>query len=199
MAARATPPPGSGGREAQIIEVSTALFREKGYHVTSLEDIAERIGFTKPAIYYYFDSKEDILFAIIDHIVDEGLARMSKIAAKEGTPTARLRELLVENTRVIIENLDANTVFYNERGLLSPERETAIRAREREYTAVVHGIYLEGVAAGEFFEIDPSVATATLLGASIWSYRWFRPDGPLSAGEVAEQIADLLLQGFVAT
>ena len=111
------------GRKAQIIDVSTELFREKGYHATSLDDIADRIGFTKPAIYYYFKSKEDILFAIVDEIVDSGLERMEAVAATDLSPTEKMHDLLVENTRVILENLDANSVFYNERGLLSAERE----------------------------------------------------------------------------
>lgn len=186
------------GRKSQIIDVSTGLFREKGYHATSLDDIADRIGFTKPAIYYYFKSKEDILFAIVDEIVDSGLERMQAVAATDASPTEKMHDLLVENTKVILENLDANSVFYNERGLLSPEREEAIREREREYTRVARQIYIDGVAAGEFTDVDPALATATLLGASIWAHRWFDPNGSLTTDEVAEQIATLLLEGYRA-
>ena len=184
------------GRRPQIIQVSTRLFREKGYHATSLDDIADRIGFTKPAIYYYFDSKEDILFSIVDGIVEDALQRMRAIAARDASAADRLHDLLVENTRVILENLDANTVFYNERGLLSPEREKMIRARERAYTKVVRDLYKEGVAAGELLDIDPTIATSTLLGASIWSYRWFDTKGRLSSEQVANNVADLLTSGY---
>mgnify|MGYP005992158489 FL=1 len=184
------------GRKAQIIDVSTELFREKGYHATSLDDIADRIGFTKPAIYYYFKSKEDILFAIVDEIVDSGLERMEAVAATDLSPTEKMHDLLAENTRVILENLDANSVFYNERGLLSAEREEAIRDREREYTRVARQIYIDGVEAGEFTDVDPAVATATLLGASIWAHRWFDPNGRMTTDEVAEQSATRLLEGY---
>lgn len=184
-------------RRAEIIAVATSLFREKGYHATSLDDIAERIGFTKPAIYYYFGSKEDILFAIVDGIVDEGLRRIREIAGRGGSPAQRLHDLLAENMRVILENIEPNTVFYNERGLLSPERERAIRDREREYTGIVRDLYVEGVEAGELLDVDPGVATGTLLGATIWAYRWFDPDGRLSADEVAAQVARLLMSGVL--
>ena len=184
-------------RRAEIIAVATSLFREKGYHATSLDDIAERIGFTKPAIYYYFGSKEDILFAIVDGIVDEGLRRIREIAGRGGSPAQRLHDLLAENMRVILENIEPNTVFYNERGLLSPERERAIRDREREYTGIVRDLYVESVEAGELLDVDPGVATATLLGATIWAYRWFDPDGRLSADEVAAQVARLLMSGVL--
>ncbi|KUP97005.1 TetR/AcrR family transcriptional regulator [Thermobifida cellulosilytica] len=191
-------PRGQSGhdRRAQIIEVATALFREKGYHVTSLDDIADRIGFTKPAIYYYFKSKEDVLFAIVSGIADEALARFRAIAQGPGTAGERIHALLVENTRTILRNPDANAVFYNERGLLSPEREQQMRRREREYTRIMRDLYAEGVASGELLDIDPAVATSTLLGASIWSYRWFNPKGRLSADEAAEQITRLLLHGY---
>lgn len=183
-------------RRSQIIDVSTSLFREKGYHATSLDDIADRIGFTKPAIYYYFDSKEDILFTIVDAIVDRALERMKAITQSDDSPTAKLHDLLVANTRAVLESLDANTVFYNERGLLSPAREKAIREREREYTRVVRQIYIDGVEAGEFIDLPPTVATSTLLGASIWSYRWFDAEGSRSTDEIAEDIATLLMNGY---
>jgi AcrR family transcriptional regulator len=183
-------------RKAQIIEVATALFREKGYHATSLDDIAERIGFTKPAIYYYFRSKEDILFEIVDGVVHDALARMRAIADRDEPIVDRLHAILVENTRVVLENLDANTVFYNERGLLSPERERMVRDREREYTQLIRDLYVIGVANDELVDVDPTVATSTLLGASIWAYRWFDDRGRLSSDEVADQVAGLLMSGY---
>src|SRR5690606_22227104 len=139
-------------RRTQIIKVATELFREKGYYATSLDDIADRIGFTKPAIYYYFKSKEDVLFAIVNSIVDEALERFHAIAAGPGSPGERIHALLVEHTRTILRNLDANTVFYNERGLLSPEREREMRKREREYTEIMQRLYAEGVATGELLD-----------------------------------------------
>ena len=187
----------SSARRRQILDVATELFHAAGYHATSLDDIAERIGFTKPAIYYYFDSKEDILFEIVAEIVGRGLERMQALAAREDVSAAdRLHDLLVENTRVTLEHRLANTVFYDERGLLSPEREEEIRVREREYTGVVRELYAQGVADGDLLDVDASVATSTLLGASIWTLRWFRPDGPKSIDEVAEDVARLLREGY---
>lgn len=183
-------------RRQQIIDVATTLFRRNGYHATSLDDIADGIGFTKPAIYYYFESKEDILFEIVDGIVDGALERTTSIAARSDPAADRLHALLVENTRVVLQDLEANSVFYNERGLLSAERESAIRRREREYTRVVYDLFREGVAEGNLVDADATVATATLLGASIWAYRWFDPAGRLDADEVAEEIARLLLDGY---
>ena len=185
-------------RKEEIIRIATELFHEKGYHETSLDDIAERVGFSKPAIYYYFNSKDDILFEIVDRIVADALERIREIANRPGSAADRLHALLTENTKVILENLEANTVFYNSRGLLTPEREHDVREREREYTAVVRDLYVEGVRAGELRDIDPSVVTATLLGASIWTYQWFDPNGRLPKDQVAREVADMLMSGVRA-
>ncbi|WP_218021673.1 TetR/AcrR family transcriptional regulator [Nocardia harenae] len=172
------------------------LFHSKGYRETSLGDIAEVIGFTKPAIYYYFKGKEDILFEIVDSNVDAALSRIRAISGRGGSPAERLYDLLVANTVAVLGNLKPNTIFYSSRGMLSPEREHDIRQREREYTRVVRDLYAEGVAAGELLDVDPAVATSTLLGASIWSYTWFDPEGRLPRDRVAEEIARLLMSGF---
>ncbi len=206
MAKQATSSPaqGRGGgpaaneRRAEIVAIAMSLFREKGYYATSLGDIADAIGFTKPAIYYYFESKDELLFTIVDEVVTDALRRIRAIAGREGSVAERLHDLLVENTRVVLENIEGNTVFYNERGLLSPERERDIRAREREYTQTVRDLYVEGVDAGELLDIDPRVATATLLGASIWAYRWFDSEGRLTVEQVAEDVAKLLMSGYLA-
>src|SRR5690606_21057132 len=124
--------------------------------------------------------------------------RIREIANRPGSAADRLHALLTENTKVILENLEANTVFYNSRGLLTPEREHDVREREREYTAVVRDLYVEGVRAGELRDIDPSVVTATLLGASIWTYQWFDPNGRLPKDQVAREVADLLMSGVRA-
>lgn len=183
-------------RKQQIVETSTMLFKNQGYHATSLDDIADVVGFTKPAIYYYFKSKEDILFEIVDGIVSNALERIRLVAQGPGTPAERLHGLLIENTRAVLENLEGNTVFYNSRGMLSPEREQDVRERERVYTRVVRDLYVEGVEAGELLDIDPGVATATLLGASIWTYTWYAPEGRHPQEQVAQEVASLLFSGF---
>lgn len=197
-AAASTSKNGEEDRRTQILRIATALFREKGYNGTSLEDIADRVGFTKPAIYYYFDSKEDLLFAIVEAVVSRALERVERIRAQQLPPLERMHAILVENTRVVLEHLDENTAFYNERGLLSPERERMVRDIERAYTKVLRDTYAEGVSSGDLLDIDPTVAVSTLLGATIWVYRWFRPGGRLSIEQVAEDVAELLLNGYRA-
>jgi len=187
-----------GGRRVEILDVATHLFRAQGYHSTSLDDIAAAIGFTKPAIYYYFASKEDILFTIVSEHVDRALDRVLGIARGPGSALQRMHALLLENGRTVLHNRDVNTVFYDERNALSPEREADMRDRERTYTRVVRDLYVEGVETGEFLDMDATVATATILGASIWSYRWFDDAGPLSVEEVADGVWQLLSVGLVA-
>lgn len=186
-------------RRVQILQVATELFRQGGYHSTSLDDIANAIGFTKPALYYYFDSKEDILFTIVSTHVDQALAWVRAIAAGQGTASERLHELLQASVRAVLENRDANTVFYDERNAMSPTREADMRQRERAYTKVVRDLYEEGVRSGEFVDRNPTVVTATIMGASIWAYRWYDDAGSLSIDDVAEEIWSLLAKGYLAS
>lgn len=189
----------SNDRLAEIVSAATVLFRNKGYHATTLDDIAHQVGFTKTAIYHYCNSKEDILFAIVEEVAQEALHRIGAIAERDAPVVERLHAILVENARVVLENLDANAVFHSEGSLLSPARASMVRQRVREYTQLVRDLYVTGVANGELLDINPAVATATLLGATTWVYRWFNPQGRLSREQVAEQVAELLMAGYRRT
>jgi TetR/AcrR family transcriptional regulator, cholesterol catabolism regulator len=185
-------------RREEILRVAERLFHKNGYHATSLDDVADAIGFTKPAIYHYFKSKEDILFEIREAIIRDALERTEDVLILDASPAEQLRALLVGHTQMVLQNRRANKIYYEEQGLLSPSRERQIRRLERRYEEVARGLYVDGVAAGELRDIDPAVAIATILGACNWAYRWFRPRGRLKADELAEVMVDLLMNGFVA-
>lgn len=188
--------PERSGRGREILEVATRLFYEKGYHETTLADIAEVIGFTKPAIYYYYDSKEDLLFEIRDRIVRAALDRVREIIAAEEDPLRRLRAILRNHLGTLLANAEANIVFHEERGVLSEEREESIRQHERRYDRLIREVYAAGVAEGRFRDVDPTIAVGMLLGACNWTYRWFREGGAVSEDDVTDSILGLLSQGY---
>lgn len=184
------------GRREQILEVATRLFSERGYAATSLEDVADEIGFTKPAIYYYFESKDEILFEIHDRIVQVGLERVRVIRAGEGDPAAKLELVIREHIRRLLDNVDANLVLVREQAALSPERSADIRKRDRAYEREVREIYEEGIAAGVFRDLDPRVAVGSLLAACNWAHRWYRKEGAYGVDDVADMIVKLLKGGY---
>lgn len=185
------------GRRAEILRVAERLFASNGYAATSMEDVADVVGVTKPAIYHYFRSKEDLLLEIRQSIIDGALELVDGVLEAEGRPSQKLADILVAHTETVLKRRRANKIFYEEHGRLAPERERAIRRAERRYEKVLRQLYQEGVAAGELRDVDPGIAVATLLGACNWSYRWFKPRGRLKAGQLAEVIVDLLLEGHL--
>jgi len=188
----------STGRREQIVEVATQLFSRHGYSGTSLDDVAAAIGFTKPAIYYWFSRKEDILFEIHDRIVRGSLLRLAEIRQNGESPREQLRTALESHVRTLLGNREANEVFYREQHELSRSRARSIRRRDGEYEAQLREIYAAGVRQGAFRSVDSRVAVGALLGAVNWMYRWYRPGGALDGARVAVSVLDLLERGFLA-
>jgi AcrR family transcriptional regulator len=183
-------------RRAQILRISTRLFSQKGYARTTLEDVAAEIGFTKPAIYHWFESKDQILFEIHHDIVAPALAEVRRIRASGGSPGDQLQSILSAHVERVLLNADANTVFARESAQLTAERAAEISALDRAYEREVRSVYTAGVTAGEFAAIDPVVAIGTLLSACSWVSQWYRRDGDLSAAEINIMIGSLLERGY---
>ena len=190
---------GGVDRRHQILEVATRLFSERGYRGTTLDDVAEQIGFTKPAIYHWFGSKEEILFEIHRAIVQPALDQVHEITAGGGSPAEQLDQILRSHIARVIANIDANRVFSVEHQHLTAERAAEIRDLDRAYEVAVRAVYSAGVGAREFVDVDPVVAVASLLSACSWVHNWYRPDGPLSAGEVIDMLMVLLGKGYRTT
>lgn len=185
-----------GVRRQQILDIATRLFRNRNYHETSLDHIAAEVGFTKPAIYYYFESKEAILFEIHRKLIEEATVKIKAIASGEGDAFQRMDRMLRMHLIMVLEQRDANKVFYEEQGLLAEDREAQIRSAQRRYERIFREVYIDGVAEGLLRDVEPSVAVATLLGACAWSYRWYRDSGRLSQDEVVDVVIGLLSRGF---
>jgi AcrR family transcriptional regulator len=183
-------------RRTQIVRIATRLFSEQGYAQTTLDHVATEIGFTKPAIYHWFDSKDQILFEIHRDIVQPALEEVREIRQTGGSPRTQLEAILAAHVRRVLRNRDANTVFAREAAALSPTKAAEIRSMDREYENEVRAVYSQGVAAGEFADVDPVVAVGSLLSACSWVSGWFRDDGPLDADSVVAMIGSLLAAGY---
>lgn len=185
-------------RQIQILDVATRLFSEHGYAGTTLDDIAAEIGFTKPAIYHWFASKDEILFEIHRAIVQPALDEVRHVRSTGGTPSEQLTQILRGHVDRVLANTDANRVFAVESVSLSSRRAAEIRALDRAYEIEVRAVYEAGVASGEFVDVDPVVATGTLLSASSWMHAWYRPDGPLSSADIGDMVIAMLTGGFAS-
>lgn len=186
------------GRKEQILAAARQLFSEKGYHGTTIRDIAEASGILSGSLYAHIASKEDLLFAITNEGADAFLAALEPIAAGPGDPADKLRRGLIAHARVVADHLDAAKVFFHEWRALTDERRAVIQEKRDRYEAMWAAILEEGIRSGAFKPVNAKFARLLILSAANWLYQWYNPAGPLSPETIAEQFANLLLQGLSA-
>src|SRR5256885_8483660 len=131
-------------RWSELIEVATDVFYAKGYDAASLQDIADRLGMLKGSLYYYIQSKEDLLFDVIKAVHEEGLANIESLAAGEGDPLERLRDGLIGHIEHECRNLTKTAVFLHELQALSPRRQAEVIGDEHAYRPVFVGLIEAG-------------------------------------------------------
>jgi AcrR family transcriptional regulator len=185
----------SGKREA-VLCTAVQMFLERGYSRTTLDDIAERLDITKPALYNYFRNKEDILLAcyrwgctLIQQSLDE-------IAAHGGTGIEKVSAFIRSYTGVITIDFGKSVVLLDD-AELSSEGRTEIRGYKRGIDRRLRSLIKEGIADGSIVPCDPRLAAFSIAGALNWVCTWYDKRGPLSAAEIASGLAETLTQGLV--
>lgn len=183
-------------RRAEILHAALRAFREKGYHATTLDDIAEHVGVRKTALYHYFPDKEAILYEC--HL--QSLAEVRRLMATAGksaeSASERLALIIKEHVRVMIETLEGSPLAF-EMTALSAERQAEIIAARDKYERGLRTVIDKGVKEGEFRSVDSKLAVFAILGAINWIARWYRSDGAVQAPELGEQFADYLVGGLI--
>ena len=186
----------SDDRRHQLVARAAALFDERGYHQTSVEDVAEACGIRKPTLYHYFNGKDEILFWIHEEFIDLLVARQRE-RDEQGTPPAdALREIMADVVGLLRTHRGYVRVFFEHHRELSGESRAAIRAKRDAFQASIERLFERGVAAGDFRPVDPRLATLVLAGMCNWAYHWYDPDGPLGSDEIAAVFWTILLDGF---
>nr|WP_232661495.1 TetR/AcrR family transcriptional regulator [Pseudonocardia sp. TRM90224] len=181
----------------RLLEVATRLFAKQGFERTSVAQIVETAGVTKGALYHYFDSKDDLLHEIYARVLRMQRHRLEEIATGAGGPAERLHAAASDVVVTSIANLDDTTIFQRSMHQLNPEKQREFRAQRRAYHERFREIVREGQEAGLFRADAPTDLTVHFFFGSVHHLgTWYRPDGPLSAADVGNQFADLLLAGL---
>jgi AcrR family transcriptional regulator len=185
-------------RRDAIVDTSAHVFAQRGYHATGIAELCEVNGLGKGAFYHYIGSKEELLAAIHDRVMDEVLAGAERVATAGGTPSEQLTALGAELLDVIYRYPDHVWVFLHEFPALTDERADRFRVRRREYERQVEAVLQDGIDAGEFRAVDPRLTALAWLGMHNYTYLWLKADGRLSARDVAQPFTDIFLQGITA-
>jgi AcrR family transcriptional regulator len=184
-------------RRAEILRAALTAFRDRGYHGTTLDDIAAQVGVRNTALYHYFPDKQSILLACHRDSISE-LERILSEARAIGGAEARLRHVIREHVRVVTEALGGSPVAF-EVASLPPERQDEIVAARDRYERELREILSLGMREGAFRSTDPKLAAFVILGALNGIARWYRPGGDHDATSLGEAFADHLVGGLLAT
>lgn len=182
-------------REA-VLKTAAELFLEKSYARTSLNDVAERLKITKPALYHYFRNKEEILIAC--YRLGTGLIEetLNEIAAHCGTGLEKVEAFIYSYANVMTVNF-GRCVMRIDQGDLSSDALTDVKAYKRKIDRRLRSFIREGIDDGSIAECDPKIAAFSIAGALNWICVWYEPDGALSPEEIATQFSRTLTQGLV--
>ncbi|ANZ34810.1 TetR family transcriptional regulator [Lentzea guizhouensis] len=183
----------------RLIDAATRLFADKGYERVAVQEIVESAGVTKGAMYHYFGSKDDLLHEIYGRLLRLQTEHLEKIASSTGPVEDRLREAAVDVIVTSIDDFDAAKVFFRSMNHLSAEKQKVVRAERRRYHEKFRGLVEEGQRDGTFrADVPADVATYYFFGSLHQLGTWYRPDGEIPAGRLAEHYADLLIHSLTA-
>jgi TetR/AcrR family transcriptional regulator, cholesterol catabolism regulator len=179
-----------------IVEAAAKIFQEKGFAAASLEDIATEVGMWKGSLYHYIDSKEELLLAVVREPAEHLLNDLREVASLDLPASEKLRLVAHAHGHVLDTTFVYTSVYLQE--VAGRRRSEEWTARDREYVGLITSIIEEGIARGDLSsQLDARTSTFALLGALNWVTRWYKPDGALSAGKIAEQICSTFLNGLI--
>lgn len=177
--------------ENEIFEHAARLFAERGFAGTSLQDIADAMGMTRPALYYYVRNKDDLLARLVTEITEGPASQLAAIAQGEGDPVERLRAMVT----LIVSRRATDAVRFRllvrSENDLPEELMGAHRQGRREVLRSVASVVEEGVRTGVFRPVEARVAALAVLGMANWVAWWFDADGTASHEDVADQLAEM--------
>jgi len=181
-------------RREELLRASARLFRERGFDGATIRDISSAAGMHSGSPFYHFKTKQDILVAVMEQGLAEGLRRLQEAAASPTPPRRRFVRMVRAQIGTILE--DGNdfipVLLYEWRSLTETNRRRIVALNDRYdalWQPVIDELKREGHMPG-----DPRLVRLLIMGAVNWTGRWFRPDGRFSLDEIAEATARLFLR-----
>lgn len=180
-----------------IINRAAVLFKERGFRTTTLEQIADDFGVTRQAIYYYFESKNDILLSIIKSVLEKFNKAIVEALSENVPPHEKFLKVIKVHARITAENAAFIAVWHVELKQLPEKTAEKIHRSLLHYHKIMFDLYSQGVKEGRFRDIDPKIAVYTILGACQWSYSWYQTDKFPDPEDLAQEVVKLISKGFL--
>lgn len=187
----------SASKEQEIIAVAARLFKEKGYHATTLEDIAVAVGMLKGSLYYYIRSKEELLYIVVREPVRQAYNRLEEIVNSEAPIKTKIAQAVATHLSLFHQHYPHMAVYLHDYHHLMQKLQKDIIETPKHYQRLWATLLQQGIEAGELrSDLNVKVAGYAILGMCNWVYRWYNPEGTLSAEAIADIFTQILLNGL---
>jgi TetR/AcrR family transcriptional regulator, cholesterol catabolism regulator len=185
-------------RYHEILEGAARLIFQRGYEATSMQEIAEACGLTKAGLYHHIKTKEALLLAIqhygMDVFEEQVVSKVTDIA----DPVARLRECMARNVALVTQDASKEvSIILHEHQTLTGAAKQEINTRKKRYVRFLEAAFREAAERGQIRSVDPTLAAFSFLGMVLWTYKWYRADGKLSARQMSDGMIDLFFEGLM--
>jgi AcrR family transcriptional regulator len=187
-------------REAKrnaVLQTAAQMFNERGFHATSLDDVAARLNVSKPTLYYYVKSKDEILFECVRTGLQMMQAGIAQTRSRGGSAVEQLCECMRIYGQIVTMDFGMCLIRIGE-DPLPPERRKELRRAKSDIDIEFRRLITAGVQEGSLVPCDPKITAFAIAGALSWIGRWYQPGGEYSAEEVVRRVMDTLLGSLLA-
>jgi TetR/AcrR family transcriptional regulator, cholesterol catabolism regulator len=183
----------------ELYDIAGKLFSKKGYHGTTIREIAEARGILSGSLYTHISSKEDLLFHITNDGAEAFLSALEPIVFSRQDAKSKLRNGLAAHIGVVTTQMDAAKVFLHDWTALGEERRAVIQEKRDKYEALWAALLAEGYADGTLVGGDPKYLRILILSVGNWVYEWYKTSGELTPEGLADQFMDIILHGVTSS
>lgn len=183
-------------KREKIFQIATKLFAERGFQNTTTRDISKAAGMSDAGVYYYFDSKELLLYQILDETLVKGLDLIKEIDQSDKSPGEKLAAITRLYTEYYALDINRVKLLVEEQKCLSSEHRKKLNMKQREYLDILVKILEALKDQGEMVDLDSSVCAFAFFGMVHWVYRWFNPSGRIKRTQLAEIFNRIFTDGI---
>jgi TetR/AcrR family transcriptional regulator, cholesterol catabolism regulator len=181
----------------EILVAAAQIFGQKGFHATSMQDIAQAVNLQKASLYHHVSSKQEILVDVLDQALDLLIERMQAVMALPLAPDEMLRQAVRDYLSILVEHRDLASVLLLEHRNLDLEQHARHIPRRDRFEQLWRDLIQQGLDEGTFCCTDPAMASRALLGVMNWTITWYLPGGTFAPEEIASQFSNLFLVGLL--
>jgi len=187
-------------RRAEVLDAAARVFNEKGYEATTIQDIADEVGILKGSVYYYINSKEDVLFEVLQEVHQEALSSVREAVESDGDALQKIRAFVETLSRFNADHrVRMGILLHDFRSLSEPRRKDLVRERDR-YDRILRKLITEGQKQEVISpDVDPKLAALAVMGMINTIYQWYRPSGGQKSQQIASAYADFVVRALACT